>query len=152
MRERNQRGMVRPAVIVVGAVLGLVALIVGVYVIKWYTADVRGAVDQREKTLADGDYRIAQYDHFYDLCASIQAKESALDTNDAREVSADFSQGMKDANTAALQNVRSSAIAQYNADSHKADTAAHFKASDLPYEISLDLYDPKVGNKTTCSA
>lgn len=150
--RRNQRGEISVGLAVVLGVVGLVVLVVGGYLIQYYTADARGAVDQREKTRADGNYRIAAYDKFFDQCSAIQAKELTIDGLDAREVSPEFTQGMKDAAITAQQNTRISLITQYNADAAKEDTRGHFQSSNLPYTIPAELYDPKVGNKTQCAA
>jgi hypothetical protein len=151
-RIRNQRGDASPALIAIGCLLGLVVLVVGGYAIQYYTADTRGKIAENEAVHADPNYRIAQYNHFYDLCASVQSFELQMDANDARAVDDSFPQSQKDAVQAALQNTRSTNITQYNADARKADTAANFKASDLPWQLDSALYDPKVGNKTSCEA
>ena len=99
------------------------------------TANFRGETAQREKILANANYRIAAYDHFFDLCSSIQALESKS------HIYAD------DPNTyAAIRAVRANLVAQYNGDATKNDTEAHFHDSDLPYKIDLE------GDNTQCAA
>ncbi len=151
MHARDERGVAaRAAVTVLGVVLGVVALSVGGYVIQYYTADARGKVDQNEKVRADGDYRIAAYDQFFNQCSAIQAKELQIDQLDGTPVSDSWNQGMKDAAITAQQNTRISLITQYNADAAKHDTRGHFQASSLPYNIPAALYTPQ-GEKTQCA-
>jgi hypothetical protein len=141
---RNEKGEAGPVLVIVSVVLGLVILVGGIFVIKWATADLRGRADVREKTLANGDYRIAQYDHFYDLCGSIQAAQDRY--NNATEMlAADPGNERYLANRTATKNIFYTAVREYNADSSKVGTAAQFKASDLPYAI-----DPTEG-AVTCA-
>lgn len=115
----------------------------------WITAPFRGKVDQRNKTVGNGDYRIASYDHFYDLCAAIQGKEASI-TNLAAEASS----GTDDADrlaqvTSAItaqRNTRAELVTQYNADARKAGTSGQFRASDLPYSIDI------TGEHTSCTS
>lgn len=130
----------------VAVVLLIVALMAVVFGIKWATADVRGAGDARERVHADGGYRIAAYDKFYDDCAAIQALEDKLTTARDRPADETYSDAIKGANVAALANQRAELVRAYNADARKADTKANFIASDLPAQI-----DPTQEN-TTCSA
>ena len=124
----------------------IVALTAAVFGIKWATADVRGAGDARERVHADGGYRIAAYDKFFDDCAAIQAVEDKLATARDRATDEAYTPAMKGANVAALENQRADLIRAYNADASKADTKANFIASDLPAQI-----DPTQEN-TSCSA
>lgn len=134
--------------IFVGSLVVLLLLVAGVWAFKYFTADIRGAVDQREQTIANGQYRIAAYESFYDKCASIQAKEDQIKQTEARKVSkggsnSGFTGTQKEAILLALENSRAELIRSYNADARKADTRANFLASDLPYQIQID-------SETTC--
>jgi hypothetical protein len=104
---------------------------------SWVTAPWRGEVDARNRTVGNGAYRIAQYDHFYDLCGDIQAADdryrTALDMKKSDPTNPTYI-----ANVAATKNARAALIRSYNADSSKAGTAAQFKASDLPYSIDIN--------------
>lgn len=136
-------------IIVIGALIFAVAFGV-VWFREFYsasTADTRGTTDVREKTVADGDYRIAAYEQFYDKCASIKAKES-----DIANVEDEIERGVSEQREQelngyllALRNTRADLIHQYNADASKTETRANFLASDLPFEIPLE-------GDTTCSA
>lgn len=115
---------------------------------KRSTADFRGKTGVIEKR-ADANYRIANYEGFYDLCASVQAKESSI-----RELRTQVKMADPGSTDYLLVNrqlagtvaARAGDIAQYNADARKNDTKAHFLASDLPY--SLD----ETQETTTCTA
>lgn len=142
----------RVALACVGVVL---LLIVGGLGLRWALAPATGAVEQREQTVGDGSYRISAYDAFYDDCASAkstqQQLEQAIATRDA-EPEGTNRRAQLDANVAALTNVLITAVNQYNADARKADTRAHFRASDLPYQLpELDATDP-TKEKITCDA
>lgn len=112
------------------------------------TAGFRGKTQQVNQTRGNGQYRIAAYDHFYDLCASVQDQEvtiesqqSELDTNP----SADRAQQIQ-ANLAALRANRGELINHYNADARKTATQGQFRASDLPYSLNRNA------KETTCTA
>lgn len=148
-KTQNERGALGVGAAVVLGVLGLVVLVVGGYFIQYVTAEPRGKLDQREKTIANGDYRIAAYDSFYNLCGNIQAKEDAIKNTEERATTesteSGFSPAQKDSILLALKNSRASLIRQYNADATKADTKANFLASDLPYQINPN-------GETVCAA
>lgn len=97
------------------------------------TANFRGETEVREKTLADGDYRIAAYESFYDQCAAVKAIEVQLDNMRADK---SLPKDQRATNVLALQNKRAQLIEEYNADARKTDTRANFLASDLPYELN----------------
>lgn len=125
------------------SVLALVLLVGGGWAFKYFTADIRGAVDQREQTIADGQYRIAAYESFYDKCAAIQAKEDQIKQTSEREVSSDdsasgFTASQKESILLALRNSRAEMVRSYNADARKEDTRANFLASDLPYRLDVN--------------
>lgn len=114
------------------------------------TADFRGKTAQTERVKADPDYRIAAYDHFFDLCGSIQSKEDQIRNTEARPTTegsnSGFTASQKEAILLALRNSRAELIREYNADAGKADTKANFLSSDLPYTIDIN------GEDTTCNA
>jgi len=133
------------------AVLGVLALIAVVMGIKYATANWRGAADQREKTVANGNYRIASYDAFFDKCNEIVAKEAII---------ADFQKQYEDAapgkpkqdaliNLNAMKNTRIEMVQDYNSDAQKAGTRALFRSDDLPYQISIPI-NPE--EPTKCAA
>lgn len=102
------------------------------------TADFRGETEQIEKTQADGDYRIAAYNEFYDKCASVQSLESKISNLETEVEATDDEQRVSILNTSitAAKNKRAELIHEYNADARKEATQGQFRASDLPYELN----------------
>lgn len=141
------------AMIVGCAVVLIVAIVIGamfVFGFGWFsreTADFRGKTGQIER-VNDPSYRMAQYDHFYDLCAGVQTDETRIATaKDQLKTVTDADRKLQlQANLDAAINQRAGDINQYNADARKKDTAAHFRASDLPYQINSNE------EHTTCTA
>ncbi|WP_052071037.1 hypothetical protein [Rhodococcoides fascians] len=142
----------KTAALWVGAVVIVVALgavlIFGTGLFKKATANFRGDVAATEKIVANGSYRIAAYDQFFDLCASIQGKEAtlaALKAEQAAGLTGERAYTVP-SNIVALTGSRIADIAQYNADAAKTATAGQFQSSALPYRL-----DPTQEN-TTCAS
>lgn len=132
---------------IVGGILLIFGLIYGIGAIKQITADFRGETSKKEQVEADGSYRIAAYDHFYDLCSSIQGVEDSIENQLAeRETATEGRKAQIDANIVASRNVRASSIRQYNADARKSYTSGQFRSSDLPYELDINA------KETSCTA
>lgn len=141
----------------VGIILAIVAVMLAVgtaimfmtgTIQKW-TADWRGDRDATESIFADGGYRIAEYEQFYDRCYAVIELEAQIAL--AEEAVAGAAEGSWDQtelqrNLTALQNQRIELISAYNSDAAKEDTAANFHASDLPSELDID------SEETSCSA
>lgn len=111
------------------------------------TADFRGDVAMTEKVHADGNFRIAAYDHFFDACAEIQAKEGTI-----AALKDELAMGPTPERASIVQSTitgvtaaRNADISRYNGDAAKTDTMAAFKASSLPFRI-----DP-TQEKTQCT-
>lgn len=106
------------------------------------TADFRGSVDQTNRINANGAYRIAAYESFFNQCASIQGKEVTIQSLEQELTTNPPADRVFIINSTltGLTASRASAAAQYNADSAKAGTAAQFKDSaNLPYQIPLQM-------------
>lgn len=138
--------------VTIGVIVVVSGLIVGAVFyfgsLQRSTAEFRGETDQIEQIQADGDYRIANYDHFFDLCGAVQAQEGKIETftKQLDEGNLSGSQtGITQANLTAATNKRIELITQYNADASKADTKANFLASNLPDKLDKDA------EETTCS-
>ncbi len=115
--------------------------------VRWATADLRGAADAREKTIADGNFRIGTYEQYFELCASVQAAEAAIKNAQAEldtKPSQNRAEKLQQAITA-QRNVRADAIATYNSKAAQEHRQAFLDAA-LPYR--LDLNAPE----TTCAA
>jgi parvulin-like peptidyl-prolyl isomerase len=145
---------------VVGFILAFLAgfaIVVGIATlagaIQWSTADVRGKLDAREQIHASGDYRIQAYEHFFNLCASVQTNEQSLDAqydelNAAKDIGDKDNEARILANIAGIRAARQDAINQYNADAHKDYTLGQFRASSLPYQLDTSY---KKGVHTSCT-
>lgn len=133
--------------VIIPTFLGIVlffSLILGlIYGTGWLqrgTADFRGETSKIEQTNASGSYRIAQYEHFYDSCASVQSIEGKIvNMQDELDVVEDEQRKIVlNASITASKNKRAELIAKYNADARKEGTMAQFKSSDLPFSLSDD--------------
>lgn len=126
----------------VGSLVLLVALILGIWAgvfgLRWFTAGPSGALIAREQILS-GPQRIAAYNHFFNLCASIQGLEGGLAAAETAQKAAttEREQERQQANLASLKTFRAQSIAQYNADAAKDYTIGQFRDLDLPFQISL---------------
>lgn len=116
----------------------VVALVIGIWVFRVATADVKGRGDTTIQTKGNANYRIAAYDHFYDLCAAAQTmQQNAAGTQALLDAATEPSE--KDRLTVTLQaqkNRLNELVNQYNADASKAGTIGQFKASDLPFVLN----------------
>lgn len=134
----------------IGVIAGIIAgvFILGIIIVvlsggfSALTADLRGQTDVRERTVADGSFRIKAYEEFFDDCAAVQGLEDQIANMKANP--AGLPKDQVATNILALQNQRQRLIRQYNADARKAGTVAQFRASDLPARI-----DP-TEETTTC--
>ena len=129
------------------AILGLftlVALVITGWSFRWFAAPIEGQVGARER-IQGATHRIEAYEHFFDLCASIQTKEGTITAQLARTDNADRIQQ----NVAALQSRRLADINQYNADASKSYTVGQFRDSNLPYNIAPQPFDGS--NRTSCT-
>lgn len=138
------------ALIFIGTVVLIVGLSVGIFVMRVVFAPQIGEGEARI-TINSGDMRIGAYNHFFNLCAAIQADEASIDAQNA--LLTDTTDG-DDAsrisqNIAALQANRGRSIATYNADAAKDYTIGQFRDSDLPYYIQPGQYEPD-GKGTSC--
>lgn len=146
MKEGAKRGLQ----IAVGALLILVVAggaVLGIGLFRKATADFRGDVAATERIHANGAYRIAAYEQFFDRCASIQAKEATVRMLEDERQSARSDDRIQqiDMTLTAVKAARANDIARYNADAAKTDTAANFHASSLPFRIDLNQ------ETTTCA-
>ena len=130
-----------------------VALLVGVFLASIFivgtlqkgTADFRGGVAATESVKANGAYRIAAYEKFYDQCAAVQGFETTIEAlENELPTATPERQAIIQSTLTGLQSARGNAIFQYNADARKTDTQANFKSSTLPFQL-----DPNQ-EKTTC--
>lgn len=148
---KTQKGWYANIAAWVVGVLVLVALVVGVgWAWTYLTASTSGKVSA-QKQIQSGSSRIAAYNHFFDLCASVQTLEGQLAAQTAAlptATGADY--GRVQANIVGIEGARAGAIAQYNADARKGYTIGQFRSSQLPYQLATAPYTK--GAATSCGA
>lgn len=135
-------------------IVGLVTLMLlaSMWIFGWgffqrATADFRGETAQIEKVHADPDYRIANYDWFFNQCAAVQNQEGLVDQLES-EIDSGVSKGREaqiKATLTAVKSNRISLINDYNSRAQREDTSANFLASNLPHQLNPDE------ESTTCT-
>lgn len=146
---------VKDSVLATIAVIVVVAIVLGIAIMAFFgiglfsnaTANFRGNVAVHKQVNANGNYRIAAYNHFFDLCQSVQTTEAAINAIKAQEAG-DTGQNLADDKSDLTANVinRASLINQYNADASEQYTQGQFLASNLPAHLYLQTKD------TQCTA
>jgi hypothetical protein len=134
-----------------GAVLLVAVIILGVGGTVWNQffrrtiAPIEGRTAQIEATQGNADFRIAAYDAFFDLCASIQAAEDVIENQEAELLTASGDRiDQINGNLVAQNNRRDTLVREYNQDVRKEATSGQFRASGLPAYIDPD------NNNTDC--
>lgn len=149
MRSDTREGIRIFGLSVVGLVATLIVFLllgVGIWAIAWVWAPWKGAGEARQQTVGSGTYRIAAYDHFYDLCASAQSLQQNLElTKESLKTATGSDKTREQINAQAQASQLNSLIASYNADARKAGTLGQFKSSDLPYALDAS-------QEITCTA
>ncbi|MFD8650702.1 hypothetical protein [Streptomyces mirabilis] len=111
------------------------------------TADYRGRTDARERTVADGAFRIGTYEQFFDLCQSVQTSEAAI-RNAEKELATDPAADRKaqlQQVVTAQSNIRAESINTYNSKAAQSHRQAFLDAA-LPYRLDLNT------KETQCAA
>lgn len=130
-----------------------IALLAGIFSLRVATAGLVGRGNAHIE-IQSANHRIPTYNHFFDLCASVQNAESTIDAQtvalDQIDASDTFNKGRIQQVIAVARSVRANGINQYNADAAKDYTEAMFLDSDLPYRLSLTDYVAG-GAKTKCA-
>lgn len=119
--------------------LGIAVLISASWAYRYFTAPIRGAVTAEEQ-LESAASRIARYDYFFDLCASVQRQKAQLAAQQERlqsEPEGKIKSRIR-ANIAGIKSQVAGSVAQYNAESAKSYTSARFKASNLPFQLTTN--------------
>lgn len=130
--------------------LGLGLFLFNQEIIRW-KAPIIGETERIE-TVNSGEFRIRAYNHFFDLCVSVQNAEQTIDN--AYDVLQqanpnDRFYGTYVLNLNGAKQARTNGANQYNADARKDWTEANFLDEDLPWQIGLD-YQPH-GRRTVCA-
>lgn len=123
------------AIVLALLVLTLLSLVGLAWV--YSTAEIRGKVGAEVK-IESADSRIANYDHFFDLCAAVQGYEQAS-AGQRAQIAAGVEVSRAYTNLTGIQAQRARAIAQYNADANKAYTKARFLGDGLPRRLDVNL-------------
>lgn len=124
----------------------VIAVTAGVLLWRYVIAAPAGKVQARQQ-IQSGNYRIAAYNHFFDLCASVQTKEATIAALQQELATRPPESRIEQINASITANVagRADDINQYNADAEKDYTLAQFRASKLPFQL-----DPRT-KETRCA-
>lgn len=141
----------------IAAVIGVAIVLFGItfsiaaatFGLRVATAGLIGKGEAHIQTQS-AEFRLYAYNHFFDVCAAVQANEGALDAQFESLTTAtrDKDKARINANIAGIKAQRQANIATYNADALKW-TRGQFRDSDLPYQLSSANYPE--GGKTTCA-
>lgn len=117
----------------------LLILVSGIWAIQYFTADTRGAISQQEIVRADGRFRVQSYDHFFNLCSSIQTAEKRISILEDELLTADTfrERELRPAITASSID-RERMINQYNVDAAKEGSVGIFRSNKLPIFINTN--------------
>lgn len=123
--------------IVLLSVVILIGLIAASYTYRYYTAELRGKVSAKER-IESANHRLYSYEYFYDLKASIDAYDAALDAQKEVLKSAETTSERSRirSNIAGIKAQKQRAIEKYNNDAKKVKTRGKFRSDDLPYQIN----------------
>ncbi|MFB7512776.1 hypothetical protein [Streptomyces sp. NPDC056144] len=135
---------------VVGGVVALAVLyVIGAFAFgsaAWVTAPFRGDVDERERTVASGAFRLSTYETFFDLCAAVQnAEGTILALQEERAAASPVRRGQIDQSITALRASRIESVNEYNAKAAQ-EHRTPFLDKGLPYRLDAGA------TKTTCAA
>ncbi len=124
-----------------------VALVGGLYLFLVYftgtlsmqTADFRGDVGEKERVVADEDYRISNRDWFFTQCQAIAAKQDniAITEQQIKTASGGYKQQLLGAK-AAEQKELNSLVQEYNARAANEQSGGQWKDDELPAEINAE--------------
>jgi hypothetical protein len=151
VREKLRLSGWAVVIIAVALVAALTVAALWVFGIGWFqrsTADHRGETAALEEILADPDRRITAYEHFYDLCASIQGHEATIRALE-QELDTDPSDSRREQIHGAItanRAQRETKIHRYNSDAAKDYTVGQFRDAGLPDRLDIDA------EETTCVA
>ena len=129
----------------------LIGLLAAVFGLEVATAGLVGR-GKAHIEIQSAPSRISGYNHFFDLCASVQNAEAAIDQfTAARDRATDPNEISRiQTNLDAQVITRQNGINQYNADAAKDYTVGQFRASNLPYRLDDTPYKAG-GEHTRCA-
>ncbi len=127
---------------VLGVVIGVILLMLAIMFVSGtlsiLTAPFRGEVEKNELVEADGSYRIAAYDQFYQLCSSVQSKNDQIKIlKDEMAISTDEDRKKQlQSGITANQNTKAELVNEYNSKAASEYTKGQMKDSDLPEQLN----------------
>ncbi|GGX27962.1 hypothetical protein GCM10010297_56680 [Streptomyces malachitofuscus] len=133
----------------IGGVAGLAAVYVaGVFVFGgagWITAPFRGEVEERERTVGSGAFRLTTYEEFFDLCEAVQNAEGTIRVlQQERGTASDTRRNQIDQSITALRATRIESVNDYNTKAAQ-EHRAPFRDKGLPYRLDT------AAESTTCT-
>jgi hypothetical protein len=139
----------RIGVLAVGGIVGLAVLyLVGVFAFGgagWITAPFRGEVDERERTVGSGAFRLTTYEEFFDLCEAVQNAEGTIQVlQQERGAASDARKTQIDQSITALRATRIESVNDYNTKAAQ-EHRAPFLDKGLPHRLDA------AAEKTTCT-
>lgn len=111
-------------------ILGIYGMIYLTTQISMDTADRRGEAEKMEQVEAEGEYRVAQHDYFYNLCSDIKAKQQNIKELETL--------GGYDQEVVANRMKLNEMVSEYNTAASNNYTKGQFRADELPYQIDPD--------------
>lgn len=134
---------------IVCGIVGLAVLyVVGVFAFGgagWITAPFRGEVEERERTVGSGTFRLTTYEEFFDLCEAVQNAEGTIQVlQQERGSASDARKTQIDQSITALRATRIESVNDYNTKAAQ-EHRAPFRDKGLPYRLDA------TAEKTTCT-
>jgi hypothetical protein len=130
-------GLVLAVVLGLGAVTGLG--IFAAHYDNWFssqTAEPRGQKAVREDTQANGDFRRAAYEGFFELCSSAQSTQEQIETlKTEKETASEDRKANLDISISALNMKLSEVVNEYNTKANQY-TRGPFLDAKLPYPLN----------------
>lgn len=118
------------------ALFAIATLTAAGFGVRWIIAGPEGATQAREQTIGSGSFRIAAYNHFFDLCSEIQGMEGQIAALESEEPGSEERREQVRASITALKAQRSRSIARYNTDASKEYTIGQFRSVNLPFRLN----------------
>lgn len=118
---------------------GIILLLFAPWIIKYYTAEIRGKIDAKDK-IESSEHRIYSYEYFHDMYGAIQSYETKIKAQKERLKHSETKEERARirSNIAGLKSQKRSAIEEYNAEARKVKTKGKFRSDDLPKHIEYE--------------
>lgn len=136
----------------IGFFVLVIVLAAGGWLLSVALSDPVGRGEAYKQVHGDATYRNQQHNHFYDLCAGVQAAETRIEVA-KQQLKADIKAGADAAtirrdqeNVNGPTGQRADLITQYNADADNIQTKGLFRDINLPAHLDVNQ------EKTTCAS